>query len=498
MNATFRFGLGIFLIMTLNMNALSKDDNSPVLLPVKDDPTISIRLWFKTGSQDDPAGKEGLAWLTADMLSEGSTTNNSYETILEKLYPLAAAYSADQSMEMTIYRGRVHKDNLEEYYPLFLDGLLRPAFKEEDFARIKDRALNYLQTILKYSSDEELGKAVLYNEIFKETPYRMTTISGLKSVTLDDVKQFYARHYTKNHCVIGLGGGFTPEFLTRLQKDLQALPQGEPKAVAKPEFEPIDGLNVTIVEKDAKATAISLGFPIDILRGTKEWYALALANSWMGEHRNSSSHLFQVIRAARGLNYGDYSYIENFPSGGQVQMPPVNVARRQQIFEIWIRPVPNETRHFVLRAAIRELQKLVDNGLTKEQFELTRNFLKKYALHYAPDTDSRLGYSIDDRFYCLNGSHLEKFRQMMDELTLKDVNQAIKKHLQYKNIKIAIITNNAEELKKQLVSNAESPIKYDAPKSEEIYNEDKEIMKYPLKIAAEKAKIVKVEDLFIQ
>ena len=75
---------------------------------------------------------------------------------------------------------------------------------------------------------------------------------------------------------------------------------------------------MTIVEKDAPATAISIGFPIDVLRGSKDWYALAVANSWLGEHRNSSSHLYQVIREARGLNYGDYSYIEHFPNGGAV------------------------------------------------------------------------------------------------------------------------------------------------------------------------------------
>ena len=46
-----------------------------VLLPVAADPTISFRLWFKVGSQDDPRGKEGLAELTASMLTEGSTSN---------------------------------------------------------------------------------------------------------------------------------------------------------------------------------------------------------------------------------------------------------------------------------------------------------------------------------------------------------------------------------------------------------------------------------------
>ena len=62
-----------------------------------------------------------------------------------------------------------------------------------------------------------------------------------------------------------------------------------------------------------------------------------------------------MIRETRGLNYGDYSYIEAYPEGGQRQMPPPNVARRQQLFEVWIRTLPNPQAHFALRAAMREL-----------------------------------------------------------------------------------------------------------------------------------------------
>jgi zinc protease len=39
----------------------------------------------------------------------------------------------------------------------------------------------------------------------------------------------------------------------------------------------------------------------------------------------------------RVFNYGDYSYIEEFPDGGERNMPPVNVPRRIQLFKIWIR-----------------------------------------------------------------------------------------------------------------------------------------------------------------
>lgn len=239
-----------------------------------------------------------------------------------------------------------------------------------------------------------------------------------------------------------------------------------------------------------------MGFPINILRGNKEWYALAVANSWMGEHRNSSSHLYQVIREARGLNYGDYSYIENFPQGGMRQMPPVNVPRTQQIFEIWIRPVPNETRHFSIRAAMRELHKLIDVGMSPGDFTLTRNFLSKYILHFAPSADERLGYLLDDVFYGINGNHLKLFGKYLKEMTLDDVNNAIRKYLQKENIKIAVITENSEALKDALVKNELSPIKYATPKPESVLKEDEEIIKYPLPVKEENIKVVDVKDLF--
>jgi zinc protease len=177
-------------------------------------------------------------------------------------------------------------------------------------------------------------------------------------------------------------------------------------------------------------------------------------------------------------------------------MPPQNVSRRRQIFEIWIRPVPNEARHFALRAALREFSMLVEKGMTKSDFELTRGFLRKYVLHYAPTTMERLGYALDDRFYGIDGSHLEKFRKMMDQITLDDVNAAIRKHWQFGNMQIAIVTGDAEGMKNALVSNASSPITYTSPKPAEVLAEDKEIADFKLSIKAEDVKIVPVAEVF--
>lgn len=489
----------LFGLLIISSFVLAQKDDKMVLLSVKSDPTITFRIWFKVGSQDDPKGKEGLAYLTSRLITEGGTEKLSYEQVIEELFPIAASISVSSSTEMTIVSGRTHIDNIDKYYNLFIQHILSPGFSEKEFNRLKAEQLNYIKTTLRYSSDEELGKAVLYNSIFEGTSYGHIpegTISSVESITLNDVKNFYKKYFNRNNFIIGLGGNFDDALKTKIQNDMKKLPDGQENNAVKPSPKKIDGLNIVIVEKKANATAISMGFPINVLRGEDDWYPLALATSWFGEHRNSSSHLYQVIREKRGLNYGDYAYIEHFPGAGFSLQPPVNASRKQQIFEIWIRPVPNETRHFVLRAALREFDKLIANGLNDNDFGLTKNFLSKYILHFAPNTNRRLAYKLDDKFYGIKENHLEKYASKLKNMKHDDVNKVIKKHLQNENMVIVFITENGEELKESLVNNFESPITYSTPKSEDILNEDLNIINYKLKIEPSKVKIVRVEDLF--
>lgn len=467
-----------------------------VYLPVPADPTVSFSLWFKVGSQNDPLGKEGLAYLTAQLLADGSTKDKSYEEILKALKPMASNYTVTVDREMTTFTGRTHLDNVDAYYDLYEAAFLQPAFTEEDFDRIKSNTLDFLQKTLRYASDEELGKAALYQAVFEGTSYRhpqQGTVTGLQSITLDDVRTFYAKHFTRKNVTTGMGGGYSDELTARLASSVAQLPDTDSDAMAPPSPKEIDGLNVTLIQKPDADASISFGYPIDVHRGDRDFYALWLAVSWLGEHRNSSSHLYNVIRETRGMNYGDYAYIEAYPGGGVRQKPPWNVGRQSQLFEVWIRTLPNEQAHFALRAAMRELKKLVDNGLTQEEFERTRSFLSKYILHFADTTSARLGYAIDDVFYDIDGNHLENFRETISDLTLDEVNAAIKKHLQYDNVRIAMVTGQAEELKTALSTDAPSPMTYGSDKPAEVLEEDKEIEAFPLDIDEANIEIIEVE-----
>src|SRR5204862_1683178 len=183
--------------------------------------------------------------------------------------------------------------------------------------------------------------------------------------------------------------------------------------------------------------------PIYVNRGAKDWPALALAASYLGQHRSSNGLLYQRLREARGLNYGDYAYVEYFPRGMFLFTPDPNLARQQQIFQIWIRPVEAENGMFALRAALYEYDKLVRDGISQEEFDTTREFLTKFANVLTQTQSARLGYALDSRYYGIP-EYNSYMKTQLAKLTLAEVNAAIKRHLKSDRMRIVLVTKDGQ------------------------------------------------------
>jgi zinc protease len=499
--------LALLPVCLLALGACEKAPENTVVLYEPESPFITFDIWVKVGSQNDPAGKEGLAALTANLLSDGSTTQDSYNEILEKLYPMAAGYGYNVDKEMTVFTGRIHKDNLEAYYELFRNHLLSPAFDEDDFERVKTQMMNYLERTRRYGRDEELTKELLFSMAYAGTPYEHPEegyVQSVASITLDDVKDFYSQYYLANNLVVGVGGGFPDGFVDRVRADFIGLPEGTVPAVSMSQPAMPEGIHVLLVEKPTDATPISIGFPIALLRSDPEFIGMMTANTWLGAHRESFSHLYQVIREARGMNYGDYSYIEAFPRGYATQQPRVNVARHHQLFEIWIRPISStapgnlhDRTLFATRAALRELKALVDNGMSEETLAETQQYLRNYTINWGNTVSRRLEYRVDDAFYGLRGDgFLASIRPGLAALDLNDVNAAIKRYLQYDNLYIVMITRDAEGMKQKLLSGAPTSITYNSEKSAEHMAEDEIIASFPIPVQEQNITIIGINDVF--
>ncbi|MHC4078390.1 MAG: M16 family metallopeptidase, partial [Planctomycetota bacterium] len=355
----------------------------------------------------------------------------------------------------------------------------------------------------------ETGKEVMYQEIYASHPYghlNVGAIEAIRGIKLSDVRGFYAKNMrVGGRLVIGLAGGYPQGFPARVAADFERLRVGaiyreEREAIFGPERPPgapapIQHNRLTIVKKKARATGIHIGFPIAITRKHKDWPALWLVRSYFGEHRSENSYLYQRLREIRGLNYGDYAYIEYFPHGGGQFHPNPNLGRSQQIFQIWIRPVPPENGPFAFKAANYELRKLVKAGISRESFEATRTYLSKFVNLLVKTQDRQLGYALDSRYYGI-GSFADHIKEQLAKLTVDDVNRVIRKYLRTDCLQYVVVTEDAEGFRDQILSGEATPIIYRDEPAQEILDEDKVIERLPIDLKKEHVKIVPVDQVF--
>jgi len=468
---------------------------------------VVIKLMFRNGSISDPAGKQGLTYTTARLITDGGTKTLTNKQIKELVYPMAVLYSSGVDKEVTIFTFEVHKDFLQQFYPIIKGLILTPSFTEEDFKRIRSNQQNYVDQLIRASSDEEYSKKALEDLLFRGTSYQhmiQGTSTGVSAITLEEVKAHYKKFFARDNLLIGIAGNYTPGFLATLKADMQQLP-AKASAVPKPPAPRTpNGIEVEIISKDnALGSAIFTGSPLPITRANNDFAALMVANSYLGEHRKSYGKLYNKLRETRSMNYGDYSYIEWYENGGSYMLPVPGVPRSSNYFSLWIRPVQTAEglkkqyaelkdisvghAQFALRLAIREVDDMIQNGISKEDFELTRSFLRSYNKLYIQTPEKQLGFLMDSRFYGRK-NYIAEMDALLAKLTVDDVNRAIKKYWQVKNMFVTIVTDDSEAqpLAKALKENTVSPMSYSNLVKQgmpaNVLSEDDKIASFPLNV----------------
>jgi zinc protease len=484
-----RLTSSLALIATIALVGVSCGGEQPsasqidtVTIASPDSPLVSVRLMFNAGSIHDPEGKEGLAALTALMVGEAGTQQREYSDLVDALYPMAASIDVTTDREVTVINSDIHREKLGEFTEILKEVMLEPAFTESDFTRNKDQLKTYLTSTLRASNDELLGLEALQQILFEGHPYAHAaegTVAGLDAISLEDVRNFYAQNFTQANLMLGVAGGYPDGYVDELAEALSALPEGTANAAELPAPAAIEGRNFTLVEKPTASVGIHFGFPLPVNRGDDDYFPLLVANSFLGEHRTFHGRLMQELRGKRGLNYGDYSYIEHYYLPPFTNTPTPNIPRRQQYFSVWVRPVVPNTAHFALRNAIFEVERLIEKGLTQEEFELTRDYLINYSKLWAQTLSDRLGFQMDSRFYGTE-YYIDEVEERLAALTVDDVNAAIQKYIQADNFQAVMVTDGAADVQAYIESEEPSPMPYNTPPEPAVAEADKDIEGLPV------------------
>jgi zinc protease len=461
-------------------------------------PNIYLAATVGAGSAFDPSGQEGLAHLVAQAMVEGGAGERSGDEIRSALEPTGGQLEVYVDREWVSLRLRCHVDHGELCTEIFTDILVNPNFEAEAVARVRDKA-TYSVTEGVLSSEELLGSMAFEAWTYEGHPYghpiegRAGTLPTLSEA---DIASFYARHYVRANMLVGIAGGYDEAIETLLTKSLQALPSRPAPELVLPAPAPLKEHSLLVVATDSNLTGFHFGVPFAIDRSHPDWPALWLGFTALGAHRQSFGRLFETMRTQRGLNYGDYAYIEPFVQRGWSSMPEQGVLRRQPHYQFWIRPVSNENGAFSLKLALAELTRFIEEGLDQEEFERTKSYLLGNIPLLAQQPGRRLLFDLEAQSTG-TPNLITELPRMLAELSLDDVNIAIKSHIRADSLRIVAVSGDSEQLFHQLTEEMTTPIVYSGIQPDEVLqSQDAEIAEKDLQIPKGPSKLVQATGIF--
>ena len=83
-----------FLLVGLILVSSALAAGPELLTQPSESPLVAFRILVRSGAAHDPQGKEGVAALTAAMLSRAGTKDKTYDEIVEAMFPMASSVSA--------------------------------------------------------------------------------------------------------------------------------------------------------------------------------------------------------------------------------------------------------------------------------------------------------------------------------------------------------------------------------------------------------------------
>ena len=280
-------------------------------------PLVTVQMLIKSGAQNEPTAKAGLADMTASLLTKGTPTRTATE-IAEQIAFLGGSINTGASWNNSIAVVNVMSDKLDQALAIMSDAVLNPSFKQDEIDLLKSQTLDGLTYNLKQPGF--LANYVASKYSFNEHPAGGTP-NSINAVTREDINEFHKENYTPKNAVLIFTGDITAEKAESLAQKYfgkwngQKTVQGSAKysngikspSVIKNQIESQNHLFKRILVVDlpnSGQAAVTYAKDLTSVGRIREdyYFPASVLNSLLGG--GYSSRLNQEIRIKRGLSYG--------------------------------------------------------------------------------------------------------------------------------------------------------------------------------------------------
>ncbi|HUE86051.1 MAG TPA: pitrilysin family protein [Vicinamibacterales bacterium] len=352
-------------------------------------PLVQANMIVRAGSAADPAGKYGVASMTANMLDEGAGGKSALE-LADAIEFLGAQLATSSTFDYSAVRLSTPVTKLADALPLMADVVLRPTFPPAELERLRKEALTRL---LQARDDPAAIAALAFPRLVFGDKHRYGTAAGggaaeIKSMTLDDLRSFHASYYWPELATLLIVGDVTAAAVMPLIERAfgnwkPAGPAG--KVTPLPAAAQLTKRQIYIIDKPGAAQSqVRIGW-VGVPRSTPDYPTLQVLNTILGG--SFTSRLNTNLRETHGYSYGAFSGFEErispgaFVASAGVQTDKTAEALQEFFNEFSgiLKPIPGED--------IEKAKNYVALGFPAE-FESTGDLARKLeeqVVHSLPD-----------------------------------------------------------------------------------------------------------------
>lgn len=323
---------------------------------VKEDhraPVVVSQVWYKIGSSYEPDGITGISHVLEHMMFKGTQKHGPGE-FSRIIAENGGRENAFTSRDYTAYFQQLEKSRLPVAFELEADRMRNLLLEDKEFQK-EVQVVMEERRMRTEDKPESLTFEQFNAAAFVNSPYRNPTIgwmTDLKSLKIDDLRDWYRRWYAPNNAILVVAGDVEPDSVAKLAAKYFGPLKAENIEPAKPRTEIAQrGMRRITVQAPAEVPYLLLGYKVPVLlTAEQDWepYALEVLAGILdgGESARLSRILVrekqQVVDAGAGYDLYDRQkslfLLDATPAEG-VSVDTVEEALRQQVQQLRSEPV---------------------------------------------------------------------------------------------------------------------------------------------------------------
>ncbi len=387
-------------------------------------PTSTVSIRIKAGQGQEDVSKLGTSALTAAMLEE-ATTESTAEGLTNRLDQLGSSVSIASGDDYTTIRIRSLTKNLSETVEIAAEKLFKPKFDVVDFERAQANTIQGIRSAKKNPDGvaTDVFNRKLYGDNNAFAYGNSGTETSVATITLDDVKQFYADNYSAGIAniiaVSDLGEGKLKSALAPLSS-WEAKPINRKEANAFPDLEA--GTLYFIDKPGAAQSEIRIGkraLPYD---ATGEYYQAGLMNYPLGGAFNSRINL--NLREDKGYSYGARSGFNGDEDRGHFRASA---------------GVRTDSTAASITEFVKEVSSFHKDGITEEELAFTKSAIGQRDARSYETPNQKLSFLARMMTYGLDTSFVDRQNSILGNINKDEIDALATKHLNLEEMIMVVV-----------------------------------------------------------